>query len=511
MQKLIILVKYLLFCLLAISTIIFIFKFENNNDSSIDKSYFSDQVEKKFDCKNCNIIVVSIDTLNASHLPCYGYKKNTAPNICKIAEKGSLFANFIVHSYLTPISMMSIFTSKYPSQHGVMSFFDKISDGIITLPEVLNKNGYRTMSIGSAPEIVSSTFTDAFTKGKEDNLYLSFKKGFDSVNYTGYRNVPYEAIDSLSKINDSQKFFMWIPIGAVHFPYGKFVSKEIKNEYIDKNYNGFLKKYSYIEFWNFLSRVINNTYYPSDNSLPIELKKEDIEYINAMYDSGIKQTDNFVGDLLNEVENKGLSNNTIIIIHGIHGEQLGENGYFGHYDILEPEIRNLLVIYSPNLKPIKIDSVVRGIDIFPTILDLLNINEKLNIEGVSLKDMLFGKKAQSELSAFLDRVPLWEYAIKDEPGSGVDYIKSDEHMLKRDVGIREKNWLLINRKAASLENEISVWNRLKGNSIIRDNEYELYDINLDPNRKLEITNENMEIFLNLKNKLDDWKIKVKID
>ena len=65
-------------------------------------------------CPDCNVILISVDTLRADHLPCYGYPRDTAHFICKFAEDGIIFDNFIVQGYLTPISMMSILTSQYP-------------------------------------------------------------------------------------------------------------------------------------------------------------------------------------------------------------------------------------------------------------------------------------------------------------------------------------------------------------------------------------------------------------
>ena len=70
-------------------------------------------------CKNCNIILVSLDTLSANHLPCYGYARNTAPNLCTFAENNILFKNAFAKFTRTLPSNVSIFTGQFPSTHGV--------------------------------------------------------------------------------------------------------------------------------------------------------------------------------------------------------------------------------------------------------------------------------------------------------------------------------------------------------------------------------------------------------
>ncbi len=92
--------------------------------------------------KDFNIVLITIDALRADHLSCYGYKRKTSPNIDKIAEKGILFKNAIAPSSWTVPSMVSLFTSVYPLNHGIVGGFVKdkavynqkvFSDNLITL------------------------------------------------------------------------------------------------------------------------------------------------------------------------------------------------------------------------------------------------------------------------------------------------------------------------------------------------------------------------------------------
>ena len=105
-----------------------------------------------------NIVLITIDALRADHLSCYGYERNTSPNIDKIAEKGIVFNNVIAPSSWTAPSMVSLFTSVYPINHGVIHGFTKdgevlrqevFSNGLITLTEILQKQGYATFGVAS--------------------------------------------------------------------------------------------------------------------------------------------------------------------------------------------------------------------------------------------------------------------------------------------------------------------------------------------------------------------------
>ena len=105
-----------------------------------------------------NIVLISIDALRADHLSCYSYERETSPNIDKIAEKGILFENVIAPSSWTVPSMVSLFTSVYPINHGVISGFlrnnkvykqEVLSDNLTTLAEILKENGYATFGVAA--------------------------------------------------------------------------------------------------------------------------------------------------------------------------------------------------------------------------------------------------------------------------------------------------------------------------------------------------------------------------
>ena len=110
------------------------------------------------------IILISLDTLRADHLGCYGYHRNTSPSIDDFAKESIIFENAAVQSPWTLPSHMSIMTSLYPSFHGVIKKSSRLGDNHLALAELLQMEGYQTA---------------AFTDGGNVGSVFGFNRGFD--------------------------------------------------------------------------------------------------------------------------------------------------------------------------------------------------------------------------------------------------------------------------------------------------------------------------------------------
>ena len=127
---------------------------------------------------NFNIVLITIDALRADHLSCYGYVRKTSPNIDKIADKGFIFKRAVAPSSYTVPSMASLFTSTYPTNHGVLygrlaeiypNVFKKfetnvnhvIPDELTTLAEILKIHGYTTFGLGEFISVASPNCSSA--------------------------------------------------------------------------------------------------------------------------------------------------------------------------------------------------------------------------------------------------------------------------------------------------------------------------------------------------------------
>lgn len=328
-----------------------------------------------------SIILITLDALRPDHLGCYGYGRNTSPHIDRIAKEGAIFTQAIAQSSYTAGSVASLITSTYPNIHGVKDWEYQLSRRIpFTLAEILKRQGYATALISDQISLpLISRLADGFTTF---NTLRSYTFG-PNAKKKQVVNITDWAINWL-KGNRKNKFFLWLyyinPHGpyVAHPPYDKIFLH-------DKYYNPKKKlPFSDNPYQQFAIGAI-------PRYLMIGNIRE-VDYYISQYDGEIAYVDEQIGRLREALKSLGLDKNTVIIINSDHGEGMGEhNQYFSHtvflYDYL---IRVPLIIKFAKDIPagIKIGTQVRGIDIAPTILDLLGIPKYEFMQGESLLPLL---------------------------------------------------------------------------------------------------------------------------
>jgi arylsulfatase A-like enzyme len=307
-----------------------------------------------------------VDALRADHLSCYGYYRNTSPNIDKFAEGGILFENYIVQGTWTPPSVQSIFTSKYPcfqmrpDEHAAFNKQD------LVLAEILKNNGY---------------FTIAHTGGGFLSPSSGFNRGFDILteNYASFSDN-YEASLQWIKKNKNKKFFLLLHGYDIHTPYQH---PEPFDRIYDSNYSGRISG-GIKEHWAMMDEHMKKGY--------VNLSDRDLYRLISLYDGGINYFDNLTAQFLDNLSDLGLMNDTIIIITADHGEELLDHEGVDHgYSVYDEVIHVPLIIKIPgvNKKEVRVENQVRGIDLMPTILDVLDIKIiGKNFEGRSLIPLL---------------------------------------------------------------------------------------------------------------------------
>jgi len=178
--------------------------------------------------ENLNILIITADTLRSDHLGCYGYERNTSPRIDELALKGFHFMGAFCPIDLTNPSHISIFTSKYPKNHGVYTNWTPMEKEHVTLAEILKNQGYKTAAL------VSSNHLNTNISG--------LGKGFDFFRSISLGQVPAnETINNaLSWIreNADKNFFVWVHLFDPHMPYNP---PSPYDKVFDKRYNGWGK------------------------------------------------------------------------------------------------------------------------------------------------------------------------------------------------------------------------------------------------------------------------------
>jgi len=346
-----------------------------------------DEIESdSYVCKDCNIILISIDALRADHLGIYGYHRDTSPFLDTFAEENILFENYFTVIPKTGPSFTTLFTGKYPGNHGVLQNRLVIGNENTMLAEVLQSK-YQTYAIIGNPTL---------------NTRRGYSKGFDEftsfLNTTAKRFTADAIAWTENKINKEEPFFLWIHYLDPHGPYAP--PKQYKNLFVDDPYYNESKEaaidYEPIEGLN--QNFIRG-------AIPKYQRLEDInktDYYISQYDAEIRTIDQEISRLMQSLDRQGLSDDSIIIITSDHGESLDENNYyFEHGNLVnEGSIHIPLIIKLPGSKNSKkIDSILQNTDLFQTLLHIIGYSTDIKTDGMDFTDALinssnkdFGRK-----------------------------------------------------------------------------------------------------------------------
>jgi arylsulfatase A-like enzyme len=374
--------------------------------------------------KALNVAVIVLDTLRADHLSAQGYTRITTPNIDHLAQQGVLFENAISASSWTLPSHASLLSGRYSYEHGatdVKQGATAFDDRYPTLPEVLAQHGYRTAAFSGNylyfsgnlgfkrgfirfEDYFHSTF-DGFTRtlyGREIGR-LVFKRekirrliirlGFPSIDELQplgssswmlrkrASEVNREALNWIDR--DSQRpFFVFMNYFDVHRPY--------------TTPPGYPRKFVHLDthgLW--LDQIDSPTTEGRTNA----------------YDECVGYTDDQIQYFFDQLKQRGLSENTLVVVTSDHGDLLGEHGLYSHRNSLyRPLIQVPLIFWAPGRLPARtrIATPVSNISVAKTITDLLGLKELDVFPGQSLSSLWAAKPVQSwphplsELARFKD-------------------------------------------------------------------------------------------------------------
>lgn len=291
-----------------------------------------------------NVLLIIIDTLRADHLGCYGYDRNTSPNIDKLAENAVRFENAVSSAPWTTPSIASIMTAQYPARMGFRHDPVKIDDRFVTLAEIFKQNNYRTKGI------ISHTFLSS---------ELKFDQGFDSYDE---ENARHRAHVSSESITDKAIAYLEKNKTAKHFLF---------LHYFDPHYDYILH-----DQYNFTPEY-PGCYYSGQSIFDLRacapcMNRRDIEYVVGLHDSEIAYTDAHIGRLFKKLRELDLFESTLIILTADHGEEFLERGdnWIGHTRKLYQEMIHVpLIIKPPNAEKDIVEDEFGLINLMPLIVN----------------------------------------------------------------------------------------------------------------------------------------------
>ena len=313
-----------------------------------------------------NVLVVSIDSLRADHVGCYGYPKPTTPAMDEFAAGNLRFENSYSSSPWTLPTHASMFTGLTPTAHGATKFKSSLRPGAKTLASVLKKNGLKTVAVVCAPLLQKRYgLHNGFDIYDTDLIPPEYEEALLS-------KVAGKVTDKALKYfdeNSNNPFFLFLHYWDPHYDYNP--PKEYADIF-DPDYEGSING--------------QNIRYRKD--MTPDMNPRDLRHIVSLYDAEIRYTDDQIKRLLAGLAGRGLDSNTMVIITSDHGEEFLEHGWKGHTNTCyEESIKVPLMMKIPWVNPALSVSkeYVGTIDIFPTILDALNVkNEGLIFQGLSL-------------------------------------------------------------------------------------------------------------------------------
>lgn len=387
--------------------------------------------------KQPNIVLISIDTLRADHLGCYGYPRPTSPIIDKFASGGVLFEDLMATSPWTLPSHGSMLMGLYPNRHGLKSYESALAKDIRTLADILKENGYSTTAVINS-HCLSHRY--GLNRGFDDFTYLR-----EVLDQRAPSGVGIEGIKRLETYG-SKPFFLFLHFFDVHSDYCSlpFYEKQFINPY-KGNANGTTSQ---------LIRFCLGE---------IKFDEAGINHLIDLYDASIRQMDDVIGNLLRFLKVKKLLDRSLVIITSDHGEEFMEHGGVLHSQTQYQEVLRIpLIMCGPDIpKSKRIEEAVSLVDIMPTILSYAGINASDSLDGFDVTCLL-----QANSSKLPSR---YIFAEANKP-TGPD---QREELIDNKLAVRNPRY------------------KLQYNKLTKD--MQLYDLQNDPMEKTNVLSEHTQL------------------
>ena len=301
-----------------------------------------------------DVFLITIDTLRADHVGCYGYKQVETPALDALAADGVRFTEAFTHSPITNTSHITILTGLLPSVHGVTDFGIPLSPQHATAAELLKKHGYQTAAFIGAVILDSNTLAPGLDRGFDfyDNFPKSDSKNSDGKNKERWGRVERRGMEVVEHAeawfekHRAGPHFVWVHLYDPHDPY--------------------------------------------EPPPPFSEK-----YKDHLYDGEIAYADSALARWIAFLKKAGAYDNAIIVVAGDHGEGLGEHGEETHGLFLYDSTLHVPLILKTPLKTAAgahrgtvIDAQVRTTDILPTILSAAGVNAPAELNGESMLPLI---------------------------------------------------------------------------------------------------------------------------
>lgn len=408
-----------------------------------------------------NVVVVTCDSLRADRLSLYGYSRPTSPNLDALARESVVFDRFFANSSFTPPSHASILTGRYVPSHGVAGWSDRLSPDAPTIAEMLGSRGlgYRTGAFTNLDNFEGLQLTRGFDHVRVETAFPGDELNRDFFSW----------LDGAGK--DGPRFCAWLHYWDPHRPYGfrdwHWLDPSPKNDEEKRAVAALdpAAREVYQRRWRSSRRPAlsfheerfgtgdvrvgrKEAHYDrkkESRSRPVEivegapprlLTADDDRFIADRYDGGVLYVDAWLRALVVGLRERGLLDNTILVVTSDHGESFTERDdeYFTHDPHLYDEVTRIpLLIRFPGGRHggTRVAALGESIDLVPTILDVLGRGSRgaaPSVQGTSLMARVNGAPGP----AFVHAQTQTEWTCERLDGGAKAVIHSSQHRLVLD-------------------------------------------------------------------------------
>jgi arylsulfatase A-like enzyme len=328
-----------------------------------------------------NVIIVVVDTLGAYDLGFMGYDRDTCPFLNELAQKCIVFDRAYAPKAQTLPSFTSLWSGLHPVTHNIQDNGVVVPDSIHFLVEDFRDAGYQTVGVAAGgvlarkykPDKGFSTYFDCTAHDIKAPEVLDKVRGY--LEGAGEAGKPtYDP--------DNGRLFLFVHFFDPHTDYEP--DPQILAQFADPNYSG----------------PVDGTLdvFGAYNRYEIEFNEADLQHTEDLYDAEIRTLDDYLRELFDIFERNGLTDNSIIVFTGDHGEDLGEHHYITHGHPYERGLHIPLLFYLPDEKSAgtRVKTLIEIQDVLPTLMDMLDIPVPDGIDGMSYRKVLENPDAATE-------------------------------------------------------------------------------------------------------------------
>jgi len=424
-----------------------------------------------------NVLFLVLDAVRRDHISCYGYERETTPNIDRLAADGVRYEHAIAPSVWTGAVHGAVFTGRYPSHTGIYGDSLTIPDDIETISDAFRGAGYRTFAASAGAHIRAGRGYDrgideyvetrrigldsgSFKKALSDRSFakqvgFSLTRGPDDKTLYKYDRLKRFVEGAAS---DDDPFFGFINAKTAHSPYnpprpykGLFCEgfDRPRYEFVERAAAALGRDTQTLDGYDTKKlRDVSESGGDGVVAGAVEMDEREWDVLRAWYDGAVRYLDSRVGELVEFLRAQGVYEDTMIVVTADHGENFGDHGLTGHnvclYDTL---VRVPLIIKPAGESPSGrvIDEQVSLIDLEPTFRDAAGapLDDYPHSESLlGFEDRRYHEHTFSEFASYVGRVERFRREYPEFDASQfvrtLQSVRDDEYkLIVDDEGNRE--------------------------------------------------------------------------